>query len=86
MFPEGVGVEGTPPGYIGYEEHLAGSKGLHMNFAFVADVPTRTLAECDEYDEVIWVGRRQRGRAGLPAQRQGAGAPWPWPHPARRST
>jgi 8-oxo-dGTP diphosphatase len=56
-FPAGVGVEGTPEGLIGYEEHLAGSKGLHMNFAFVADVPTRTLTACDEYDEVIWVGR-----------------------------
>jgi 8-oxo-dGTP diphosphatase len=57
VFPEGLGVEGTPPGLIGYEEHLAGSKGLHMNFAFVADVPARTLATCDEYDEVLWVGR-----------------------------
>ena len=57
VFPAGVGVEGTPAGLIGYEEHLAGSKGLHMNFAFVADVPTRTLADCDEYDEVMWVGR-----------------------------
>ncbi len=57
VFPDGLGVEGTPPGLIGYEEHLAGSKGLHMNFAFVADVPTRTLTACDEYDEAIWVGR-----------------------------
>jgi 8-oxo-dGTP diphosphatase len=55
-FPEGVGVEGTPAGLIGYEEHLAGSKGVHMNFAFIADVPTRELAACDEYDEVRWVG------------------------------
>ena len=23
---------------LGYEEHQAGSKGLHMNFVFVADV------------------------------------------------
>jgi 8-oxo-dGTP pyrophosphatase MutT (NUDIX family) len=30
-FPAGLGVEGTPPGLLGYEEHLAGSKGLHMN-------------------------------------------------------
>jgi 8-oxo-dGTP diphosphatase len=54
-FPAGLGVEGTPPGLIGYEEHLAGKKGLHMNFAFVADVPSRHLAECDEYDDVVWV-------------------------------
>ena len=31
--------DGVPPGYLGYEEHLAGAKGLHMNFVFVADVP-----------------------------------------------
>jgi 8-oxo-dGTP pyrophosphatase MutT (NUDIX family) len=54
-FPPGLGVEGTPPGMIGYEEHSAGSKGLHMNFAFVADVDSRVLAGCDEYDQVRWV-------------------------------
>jgi 8-oxo-dGTP diphosphatase len=54
-FPHAGGVEGTPPGLIGYEEHPAGSKGLHMNFAFVALVPTRELARCDEYDDVRWV-------------------------------
>ena len=42
-FPDGLGVDGTPPGFLGYEEHLAGSKGLHMNFAFVADVAMREL-------------------------------------------
>ena len=52
----GMGVDGTPDGYLGYEEHAAGSKGLHMNFAFVADVPSRTLAYCNEYDAVLWVG------------------------------
>jgi 8-oxo-dGTP pyrophosphatase MutT (NUDIX family) len=53
-FPAGLGVEGTPPGLIGYEEHPAGSKGLHMNFAFVADVPSRDLAPCDEWDGARW--------------------------------
>ena len=55
-FPGGLGVDGTPPGLIGYEEHPAGSKGLHLNFAFVADVATRTLTACDEYTEARWVG------------------------------
>jgi 8-oxo-dGTP diphosphatase len=55
-FPAGLGVDGTPPGLIGYEEHPAGAKGLHLNFAFVADVDSRTLATCDEYDEVVWTG------------------------------
>ncbi len=50
------GVDGTPPGLIGYEEHLAGSKGLHLNFGFVADVASRELAPCDEWDAARWVG------------------------------
>lgn len=55
FFPAGLGVDGTPDGLIGYEEHPSGSKGLHMNFAFVADVPGRTLTECPEYTDVRWV-------------------------------
>ncbi|HYS79811.1 MAG TPA: NUDIX domain-containing protein [Anaeromyxobacteraceae bacterium] len=54
-FPAGLGVDGTPPGLIGYEEHPAGSKGLHLNFAFVADVGARQLATCDEWTEARWV-------------------------------
>jgi 8-oxo-dGTP diphosphatase len=54
-FPAGLGVDGTPPGLIGYEEHLAGSKGLHMNFAFVADVATREIVGCEEFDAARWV-------------------------------
>jgi 8-oxo-dGTP pyrophosphatase MutT (NUDIX family) len=54
-FPEGLGVSGTPPGLIGYEEHPAGSKGMHLNFCFVADVASRALAACDEYDDARWV-------------------------------
>lgn len=55
-FLPGLGVDGTPPGLIGYEEHLAGSKGLHLNFAFVAEVADRALASCDEWDAARWVG------------------------------
>ncbi|WP_308198012.1 NUDIX domain-containing protein [Anaeromyxobacter oryzisoli] len=54
-FPSGLGVDGTPAGLIGYEEHPAGAKGLHMNFAFVADVATRELSACDEWDAARWV-------------------------------
>ncbi len=54
-FPATGGVDGTPPGLIGYEEHQAGSKGLHLNFAFVADVPSRELAPCAEWSEARWV-------------------------------
>jgi 8-oxo-dGTP pyrophosphatase MutT (NUDIX family) len=56
-FPRGLGVSGTPPGLIGYEEHPAGSKGLHLNFAFVADVASRELRPCEEWLEAIWTAR-----------------------------
>ena len=55
QFLPALGVDGTPPGFLGYEEHAAGSKGLHMNFAFLADVDSRALAACDEWDEARWV-------------------------------
>jgi 8-oxo-dGTP diphosphatase len=50
-----TGVDGTPPGLIGYEEHPAGNKGLHMNFAFVADVETEHVTPNAEFDEHRWV-------------------------------
>lgn len=50
-----LGVTGTPPGLIGYEEHFAGSKGLHMNFVFVADVARDAVLPNQEFDEYRWV-------------------------------
>ncbi len=55
-FPKLSNIDGTPPGLIGYEEHVAGSKGLHMNFVFVADVDTTDITPCDEYTDWRWVG------------------------------
>jgi 8-oxo-dGTP pyrophosphatase MutT (NUDIX family) len=54
-FPIVSGIEGTPPGLIGYEEHIAGSKGVHMNFVFVADVTTDLVKPNDEFTEWRWV-------------------------------
>jgi 8-oxo-dGTP pyrophosphatase MutT (NUDIX family)/ketosteroid isomerase-like protein len=48
-------VVGTPAGLIGFEEHLAGSKGLHMNFCFVADVDTDAVVANEEFGEHRWV-------------------------------
>ncbi len=49
-------AEGVPPGYLGYEEHQAGSKGLHMNFVFVADVADDAdVVPNDEFAEFRWV-------------------------------
>lgn len=48
------GVDGTPPGFIGYEEHQAGSKGLHMNFCFVAEVNSFAVHPNEEFSEFHW--------------------------------
>ncbi len=54
-FERVTGVTGTPRGLIAYEEHSAGSKGLHMNFCFVADVATDRVVANDEFTEHRWV-------------------------------
>lgn len=49
-------LEGVPPGYLGYEEHQAGSKGLHMNFVFVCDVGDEARVEPNhEFSDYRWV-------------------------------
>ncbi len=54
--------DGVPPGFLGYEEHQAGDKGLHMNFVFVADVADAEAAEVapnHEFEQYRWVDRAQ---------------------------
>jgi 8-oxo-dGTP diphosphatase len=55
--------DGVPPGFLGYEEHQAGAKGLHMNFVFVADVPVSgdgaEVAPNHEFEQFRWVGRAE---------------------------
>jgi 8-oxo-dGTP pyrophosphatase MutT (NUDIX family) len=59
--------DGEPPGFLGYEEHQAGSKGLHMNFVFVADVDEGAeVRPNDEYGEWQWVDREALGRLESP--------------------
>lgn len=51
-------VDGVPAGLIGYEEHRAGSKGIHMNFVFVADVAEDAeVVPCEEMSEYRWIDR-----------------------------
>lgn len=38
-----LSIPGSPPGLLGYEEHDAGPKGLHMNFDFLVDVDSREI-------------------------------------------
>jgi 8-oxo-dGTP pyrophosphatase MutT (NUDIX family)/ketosteroid isomerase-like protein len=54
-FPVVSDIDGTPPGLIGYEEHVAGQKGMHLNFVFVADVDGTEVRPNDEFDEWRWV-------------------------------
>ena len=48
-------IDGSPPGFIAYEEHSAGSKGLHMNFCFVAEVASREVRSNGEFQDFRWV-------------------------------
>ena len=60
--------EGVPAGYIGYEEHLTGVKGLHMNFVFVADIAAADeVTPCDEYTAHRWVDRDELENLESPA-------------------
>jgi 8-oxo-dGTP pyrophosphatase MutT (NUDIX family) len=52
--------DGVPPGFIGYEEHQAGSKGMHMNFVFVAEVAAdATVTPNHEFIEHRWIDEEQ---------------------------
>ena len=74
-------LDGVPWGYLGYEEHDAGSKGQHLNFVFVADVADDAeVVANDELVEYRWIDRagldelesplnvRQFGHLALDAQ------------------
>ena len=53
-------LDGVPAGLIGYEEHIAGSKGLHMNFVFVAEVAADSEVQPnDEFGAWRWVNRAE---------------------------
>lgn len=54
-FPQLSDIDGTPPGLIGYEEHVAGSKGRHLNFVFVADVESDAVLPNAEFSQWRWV-------------------------------
>lgn len=53
-------LDGVPAGLIGYEEHQAGSKGLHMNFVFVCSVDDGVeVVPNDEFGAFRWVDRAE---------------------------
>jgi 8-oxo-dGTP pyrophosphatase MutT (NUDIX family) len=53
-------LDGVPAGLIGYEEHPAGSKGLHLNFVFVTEVDAAAeVVPNNEFAAWRWVDRRE---------------------------
>jgi 8-oxo-dGTP diphosphatase len=54
IFPPTDPLEGAPPGLLGYEEHLAGKKGLHLNVSFVADVATSAVVLDESLAGHVW--------------------------------
>jgi 8-oxo-dGTP pyrophosphatase MutT (NUDIX family) len=60
-------LDGVPAGYLGYEEHPAGKKGLHMNFVFVTEVAEDAeIVPNDEFAAWRWVDRAELDRLESP--------------------
>lgn len=60
-------IDGVPAGLIGYEEHQAGSKGLHMNFVFVCFVsPIAEVQPNYEFATYRWVDRAELDKLDSP--------------------
>ena len=52
-------LDGVPAGLIGYEEHPAGSKGMHLNFVFVTEVAADAeVTPNNEFGQWRWIDRR----------------------------
>lgn len=47
-------LTGSPRGLIGYEEHPAGTKGLHLNLSFVAEVDSDQVRPNEEITDFRW--------------------------------
>ena len=54
-FPRTSDVDGVPLGLIGYEEHPAGSEGLHVDSASACDVDADEVRPDDEFTRWRWI-------------------------------
>lgn len=60
-------LDGVPPGLLGYEEHPAGSKGVHLNFVFVTEVAEGAeVTPNNEFAAWRWVDRSELERLESP--------------------
>jgi len=64
--PAWEGVDGTPRGLLAYEEHAAGSKGLHLNFDFVARVASERIVSDGSFGEHRWVSAEELEKVDAP--------------------
>lgn len=53
-FPLTDDLTGRQRGFIAYEEHSAGPKGLHMNFVFMARTPSTQIELSGEHSDYQW--------------------------------
>ncbi|HEU4726600.1 MAG TPA: NUDIX domain-containing protein [Kofleriaceae bacterium] len=68
-------LDGVPAGLLGYEEHLAGAKGLHMNFVFVTEVAgDAEVTPNDEFGAWRWVGLAELAELAAPLNARQFGA------------
>lgn len=59
-------LDGVPAGLIGYEEHAAGSKGVHMNFVFVTEVGSAEVVPNSEFASWRWIDRSELAALASP--------------------
>jgi 8-oxo-dGTP diphosphatase len=65
--PVAGALDGVPPGLLGYEEHPAGSKGVHLNFVFVTEVAgDAEVTPNNEFGAWRWVDRAELAALASP--------------------
>lgn len=64
-FGRGVDVL-SPPGLLSYEEHDAGPKGVHLNFAFLIEAKVDGIDPCDEFTEHGWFSSLEEVPGSIP--------------------
>jgi 8-oxo-dGTP pyrophosphatase MutT (NUDIX family) len=68
-------LDGVPPGLLGYEEHPAGDKGVHLNFVFVTEVAASAeVTPNDEFGAWRWVDRAELAQLASPLNARQFGA------------
>jgi 8-oxo-dGTP pyrophosphatase MutT (NUDIX family) len=68
-------LDGVPPGFLGYEEHPAGAKGVHLNFVFVTEVADNAeVVPNDEFGAWRWATGDELAQLASPLNARQFGA------------